>query len=456
VRRFSLPTTAPRVPRHRGNARLRLAAIVAAATLFFAGATLAAGAGDVLVGGVEPEPTTAAAEPIPDEVNAEAGAEAGAAPEDPAASEGSGQTGAQEIPPPASVSGGEAPATVREAELPDREPPAPPASPIAAAASDAALAAPGPDPAGETPAPQVAPGGQPSPAPAAAAPKPHPPTAPPRPRRHEEEAESRRLDRETEAFGGFAAVWLHRTLPDPTPPASRLAPDFARLLARESRGAGVDWALVLGALRADGNGGRSPTGRSQLRALATSLHRLLPGGERQAFLALGGRRAAFADRAMALANYSRAVGLRALVGGLRARKTELEQAVLADPRLDIYGAGRRDIAAGRIDVRVVAVLRYLAEAHGRVTVSSLQSGHRLYASPGVVSAHVYGLAADITSLGGFPIMGNSQPGGVTEHGVRTLLLLPAELRPRQVISLLGLGGPSFPLANHADHIHVGY
>ena len=26
----------------------------------------------------------------------------------------------------------------------------------------------------------------------------------------------------------------------------------------------------------------------------------------------------------------------------------------------------------------------------------------------------------------------------------------------QVISLFGMGGPSFALANHADHIHVGY
>ena len=25
-----------------------------------------------------------------------------------------------------------------------------------------------------------------------------------------------------------------------------------------------------------------------------------------------------------------------------------------------------------------------------------------------------------------------------------------------VVSLLGLGGPSFPLADHFDHIHVGY
>jgi hypothetical protein len=30
------------------------------------------------------------------------------------------------------------------------------------------------------------------------------------------------------------------------------------------------------------------------------------------------------------------------------------------------------------------------------------------------------------------------------------------LQPKQVISLLGLGGASFPLANHYDHIHVGY
>ena len=37
-----------------------------------------------------------------------------------------------------------------------------------------------------------------------------------------------------------------------------------------------------------------------------------------------------------------------------------------------------------------------------------------------------------------------------------LLMLPGGMLPAQVISLLGLGGPSFPLANHDDHIHVGY
>jgi hypothetical protein len=52
--------------------------------------------------------------------------------------------------------------------------------------------------------------------------------------------------------------------------------------------------------------------------------------------------------------------------------------------------------------------------------------------------------------------GHQQPGSITETAVRNVLLLPSELRPLQVISLLGLGGPSFPLANHYDHIHVGY
>ena len=91
-----------------------------------------------------------------------------------------------------------------------------------------------------------------------------------------------------------------------------------------------------------------------------------------------------------------------------------------------------------------------------MTVSSLFSGHRLFARAGVVSAHIYGHAVDIAAIGGASIAGNQRPGGLTEAAVRSILLLPAELQPQQVISLLGLGGPSFPLADHADHIHVGY
>jgi hypothetical protein len=130
--------------------------------------------------------------------------------------------------------------------------------------------------------------------------------------------------------------------------------------------------------------------------------------------------------------------------------------LLAREGVLVYDGGRADLEAGRIDVRVVVLLGYLAERHGSITVSSLFSGHRTFARPGVVSAHVYGHAVDIAAVGGAPIAGHQEPGGLTESAVRSVLLLPAELQPQQVISLLGLGGPSFALSDHGDHIHVGY
>ncbi|TMK66942.1 MAG: hypothetical protein E6G60_01905 [Actinobacteria bacterium] len=124
--------------------------------------------------------------------------------------------------------------------------------------------------------------------------------------------------------------------------------------------------------------------------------------------------------------------------------------------INIYPGGRDDIAKDKVDVRVLATISYLRETFGQVTVSCLISGHRLYARPGVVSAHIYGHAVDIAGLGNTSITGHQQPGGLTEAAVRDILLLPGEVMPKQVISLLGLGGPSFPLANHYDHIHIGW
>ena len=210
-------------------------------------------------------------------------------------------------------------------------------------------------------------------------------------------------------------------------------------------------------LRARGYRGSVPATKVALNRLAGNLARL--GARRHqwsAVLALEGR-TAFADRTIALARYHRAVGLNALVRGLEWAKPLLTKRLLRDKRVSIYSGGRTDLLAKRIDVRVIVLIRFLAEAHGQVTVSCLESGHRLFSRPGVVSAHIYGLAVDIAALGGETITGHSQlPGSVTEQAVRNMLLLPAEVRPVQVISLLGLGGPSFPMANHDDHIHAGF
>jgi hypothetical protein len=74
----------------------------------------------------------------------------------------------------------------------------------------------------------------------------------------------------------------------------------------------------------------------------------------------------------------------------------------------------------------------------------------------VISAHIPGHAVDIAALGGVSIQGNQQPGGITERAVREILFVPGEIMPRQVISLLGMGGPSFPMGDHHDHIHLGW
>jgi hypothetical protein len=256
--------------------------------------------------------------------------------------------------------------------------------------------------------------------------------------------------------GAGATIWLNRPISDPTPPARRLARRFARQLLATSRQEHTSWALVLAVLRAEGAHGRTPAHPWRLQHLAARLHELGAHSDAAAALRTFGRGEEFVQQVLALARYNRAVGLRTLVSGLEAAKSRLERRILRDSRITIYPAGRADLLAGRVDVRVVVLIRYLRVAFGQVSVTSLISGHRLYARPNVVSAHIYGLAVDVSTVGAVPIVGNQGPGGITEHTVEAILRLPAELQPQQVISLLGLGGPSFPLADHFDHIHVGY
>jgi len=45
---------------------------------------------------------------------------------------------------------------------------------------------------------------------------------------------------------------------------------------------------------------------------------------------------------------------------------------------------------------------------------------------------------------------------VTEQSVRRLMALQGTMAPDQIISLLELGGSTFAMGDHADHIHVGF
>jgi hypothetical protein len=261
---------------------------------------------------------------------------------------------------------------------------------------------------------------------------------------------------EIEGPADAATIWLNSQLPDPTPPALRLSPKFATNLKAAANGAGLDWATMLGILRARGATGHEPADRTTLRKLAGRLATFGPAKGDWARIVSYSGDTSFADKAAALARYDRAVGLGGLVNGLEAAKKSIASRLLSDPSVSIYAAGRNDIVRNRVDVRVLTVIAYLRESFGEVSVSSLITGHRLYARPGVISAHISGHAVDISGLGDTPILGHQEPGGMTERAVRDLLLLPAEVMPRQIISLLGMGGPSFPMADHYNHLHLGF
>ena len=171
------------------------------------------------------------------------------------------------------------------------------------------------------------------------------------------------------------------------------------------------------------------------------------------------------EQELALARYMSAVGTDSVGNAVAQSGSLLAQRVLDDERINL-ASGYGDVAAGRVDPRVLALLLYLAEAHGEVTVSCLIAGHSRFVAqtsserkrkaPRRVSAHTYGRAVDISSIGGVPVIGNQQPGGIVDRAVQDILSLPSALQPSQVISLLDLSGPSFRLPDHGDHLHVGY
>jgi hypothetical protein len=144
-------------------------------------------------------------------------------------------------------------------------------------------------------------------------------------------------------------------------------------------------------------------------------------------------------------------------GVLLLSKEALIKRVLADKGLDIYECGREDIAAGKIDRRILAMLEYLRVRGFRLTVTSLNCGHSLLTASGNVSEHSTGTAVDIAAINGAPVTGNQGPGSITEELLKEILRLQGTMHPHQLISLQDFPGPaSFAMADHYDHVHVGY
>jgi hypothetical protein len=155
--------------------------------------------------------------------------------------------------------------------------------------------------------------------------------------------------------------------------------------------------------------------------------------------------------------FTQAAGTSNVTQDLLMPKTQLERKVLADPRLSIYSCGRSDIRTGQIDQRILAAMEYLADNSFRLTVTSLKCGHSVLTTSGNVSEHSTGDAMDIAAINGVPVAHHQGPGSLADALIKSLLQLQGTMQPHQVISLEDLPGPvSFAMADHWDHVHVGY
>ncbi|HET6546893.1 MAG TPA: lytic murein transglycosylase [Solirubrobacter sp.] len=139
-------------------------------------------------------------------------------------------------------------------------------------------------------------------------------------------------------------------------------------------------------------------------------------------------------------------------------KETLARRVLHDRRIQIYGCGASDIRSGAIDRRVLATLEFLASSGLRPTVSSLKCGHGYMTASGNVSEHSTGTAVDIAAINGINIYGHQGPGSIADLTIQRLLTLQGTMKPHQIISLMTFDGAdnTLAMADHADHIHVGW
>jgi hypothetical protein len=139
-------------------------------------------------------------------------------------------------------------------------------------------------------------------------------------------------------------------------------------------------------------------------------------------------------------------------------KQQLTNRVLSDPHVKIYACGRRDIQAGMIDRRVLALIEFLTASGLDPTISGLECGHSLTGSTGVDAAGATGASVDISKINNIPVYKHQGKGSVTDITIRRLLTLQGTFKPNAIVSLMSYKAQANTLAlpDHANRIQVTY
>ena len=135
---------------------------------------------------------------------------------------------------------------------------------------------------------------------------------------------------------------------------------------------------------------------------------------------------------------------------------ELEAMVLSNPRIELSSLAAGDVAAGRIDPRVLEVLLVLAQRFDLGSVGPLISGHSYFvAGTTTPSNHSFGRAVDISVIDG-------QAVSIYNPAAREAMELILSLQPPLLPDELGGPWPMYHVGvrtftqDHHDHIHIGW
>ncbi len=110
----------------------------------------------------------------------------------------------------------------------------------------------------------------------------------------------------------------------------------------------------------------------------------------------------------------------------------------------------------QIDKRALAVLSFLSRSGLKPTVGTLACGAGQFAAAGYVPVNHQGYAIAITKINGIAVAGNQGSGSVTDTTIRTLLTLPGQFAPHQIVSLMRYPGHASTLArsDHGRYIEI--
>ncbi len=139
-------------------------------------------------------------------------------------------------------------------------------------------------------------------------------------------------------------------------------------------------------------------------------------------------------------------------------KSELQSSVLADPGIQLDACGRKDIAAGAIERRVLGVLKFLSRSGLQPTVSALSCARSRNTVSGPVFEDFDGAAVEISAINGISIAGHQGPGTITDTTIRALLTLGGQFAPHRIVSLMQYPKAPSTLARAADwdRIRIGF